>query len=532
MLTAPIVRADASTIEAILEVRNLLKRFPGTVAVQNVSFAVGAGTIHALVGENGAGKSTIIKMLSGVYQPDGGEIVVDGAVVNLTSPHAAQAAGISTVYQERTLISNLSALENIFLGRELLTRHGAALGLADRRAMRKWVEDLCRDFEFEPRLLRRPVEELSALSRQIVEIIKALAFNSKLIILDEPNGGLSIHERRILFDQMRRLKGRGTAILWITHQLEELVDLADKVTVLRDGRLVGTLTGREATVDRVVPMMVGREVATIESFVASGKEGPVSKTSEEVLCVQDLGDGRYLRNLSFVLRKGEVLGIGGLQGAGANSLVESLIGARSIATGQIFLSGKQQHFRSTRQASAAGLAYVPNERKLQGILPLFSITQNISASSLWQLSRFGFVDRNRERGMARGYFDKLGIKARSVDDQIVRLSGGNQQKAIIARALAAKPRLIIFNEPTEGVDVGAKIEIYHLIRDYIRNGGAAIVKSSELVELLGVSDRVMVMRSGRFVGELPGLKANADQAHATDLQEQFMALAAASGGKS
>ncbi len=526
----PVEATHTALPESLLQIGGLLKRFPGTIAVNNVSFAIRSGTIHALVGENGAGKSTIIKMLSGVYRPDGGEIRIKGQPVDITSPHVAQECGISTVYQERTLIANLSALDNIFLGREILARIGGTLGLTDRQAMRSAVVELCRDFEFDPKLLSRPVEELSALSRQIVEIIKALAFRSELIILDEPNGGLSIHERQVLFAQMRRLRGRGTAVLWVTHQLEELAGMADEVTVLRDGKLVGTIDGAEARTDRVVRMMVGRDVETIESFVTGAKgSAAIKEHGKVVLRVEGLSDDTDLRDLAFTLRRGEVLGIGGLQGAGCSRIVETIIGARRMTSGRVLLDEKPRRIRSTRHAFAAGIAYVPNERKSRGILPTFSIAQNISVSSLPAFARMGFIDRKKEASTARGFFDALGIRARSVGDQIVRLSGGNQQKAIIARALAAKPKVIIFNEPTEGVDVGAKIEIYRLIRDYIASGGAAIVKSSELVELLGLSDRVLVMKTGRIVGELPGLGADQDHESATRLEEKFMSLAAASG---
>jgi ribose transport system ATP-binding protein len=521
---------QTQAVTPLLQVENLLKRFPGTVAVRNVSFGIRRGTIHALVGENGAGKSTIIKMLSGVYSPDGGQIRIKGQPVDITSPHVAQKCGISTVYQERTLITNLSALENMFLGREILTRTGRSLGLTDRHAMRDAVEELCQDFEFDLNLLHQAVGELSALSRQIVEVIKALVFQSELIILDEPNSGLSLHERQILFAQMQRLRDRNTAVLWVTHQLDELTGMADEVTVLRDGALVGTLNGSEATSDRIVRMMVGREIETVESFVTAAKAHGVTP-GDEVLRVESLSDETGLSNVSLSLKQGEVLGIGGLQGAGSNRFVETIIGARRFTTGSIVVDGTARRFRSTRQAFSAGLSYVPNERKSCGILPTFSIAQNISVASLTQFSRSGFVNRRAETQTARHFFDALSIRARNVGDRIVRLSGGNQQKVIIARALAAKPKVIIFNEPTEGVDVGAKLEIYKLIRDYVASGGAAIVKSSELVELLGLSDRVLVMKTGRIIGELPGISADDEPDDVRKLEETFMSLAAASEEK-
>lgn len=511
----------------IVRVEGLLKRFPGTIAVRSVSFAIEPGRVHALVGENGAGKSTVIKMLSGVYQPDEGQIFVSGTPVTLRNPHEAQAAGISTVHQERSLITALTALENIFLGREDL-RPGllGRLKLVDRRKMLTRVHTLCDDFDFDRRLLNRPIEGLDALSQQVVEIIKALAFRSELIILDEPTGGLSEAERKILFVQMRRLRARGTAVLWVTHHLEELEGLADTVTVLRDGALVGTIDGTEATPQRVVRMMVGRDVDSIESLVAqTGVHG--RGLGDEVLRIEDLCTANGLENLSLSLRQGEVLGLGGLQGAGCNRLMEAVIAA-TPSTGRITLQGRTLRLKRTRDAFRAGLAYVPNERKTRGILPNFSIAQNMTVAALDDFTSAGLVRRSQEAATATEYFKRLRIRATGIGQAILRLSGGNQQKALIARALIARPKVILFNEPTEGVDVGAKIEIYGLIRDFVSNGGAAIVRTSDLVELLGLSDRVLVMRKGRIVGEMAGLPACPPGTQTARMEEDFMALAAAS----
>lgn len=516
------------SVEPIVRVEGLLKRFPGTIAVRHVSFAIAPGTVHALVGENGAGKSTVIKMLSGVYQPDEGQIFVGGAAVALPSPHAAQAAGISTVQQERSLITALTALENIFLGREDL--HSGLMGrlkLVDRSRMLARVQGLCDDFNFDRRNLTRPVEGLDALSQQVIEIIKALAFRSELIILDEPTGGLSEAERKILFDQMRRLRARGTAVLWVTHHLEELEGLADAVTVLRDGALVGTIPGSEATPQRVVRMMVGRDVDSIESLVAQSG-GQAGQAGDEVLRVEALSSASGLQDLSLSLRQGEVLGLGGLQGAGCNRLMEAIIAATPTTGGRITLKGRALRLRSTRDAFRAGLAYVPNERKTKGILPSFSIAQNMTVAALDDFTRAGMVRRGAEATTASDYFRRLRIRATGIGQAILRLSGGNQQKALIARALIAQPKVILFNEPTEGVDVGAKIEIYRLIRDFVASGGAAIVRSSDLVELLGLSDRVLVMRKGRVVGEMAGLPARPPGTATHEMEEDFMALAAAS----
>lgn len=520
---------DKAQTEYVVRVDNLLKRFPGTIAVRDVSFAIQRGTIHALVGENGAGKSTVIKMLSGVYLPDAGQIQVNGRPVTLASPRAAQDSGISTVHQERNLIGSLTAIENIFLGREIpLSGRLGRMGIVDRKAMLAHVNGLCDDFEFDRRLLQRPIEELGALSRQVIEIIKAMAFHSELIILDEPTGGLSESERRSLFRQMQRLRSLGTSLLWVTHHLEELVGMADATTVLRDGALVGTVKGSEAAPERIVRMMVGRDVESIEKLIAESKTAGAGVAEGNALEVTDLGSVAGLSRLSLTLRRGEILGLGGLQGAGCNRFVEAIIGATRKTAGTTLLMGRPVRIRRTRDAFKAGIAYVPNERKLRGILPTYTIAQNISISSLDRFAAGGFMRRSRENEVANGFFRSLRIRANSIHQQIVRLSGGNQQKAIIARALATKPSVIIFNEPTEGVDVGAKIEIYKLIRDFARNGGAAIVKSSDLMELLGLSDRVLVMRRGRIAGELPGISLSDDRRTTRALEERFMSLAASS----
>ena len=434
----------SSDVPPVVRVEGLLKRFPGTVAVRHVSFAIRPGSVHALVGENGAGKSTVIKMLSGVYQPDEGQVFVGGSPVAFRGPHDAQAAGISTVHQERSLITALTALENIFLGREdLRAGIGGKLKLVDRRKMLSRVHQLCDDFDFDRRRLTRPVEGLDALSQQVIEIIKALAFRSELIILDEPTGGLSEAARKILFAQMRRLRARGTAVLWVTRHLEELEGLADTVTVLRDGGLVGAIDGAEATPQRVVRMMVGRDVDSIESLVAqSGGQG--AGLGAEVLRIEGLSTASGLDGLSLSLRQGEILGLGGLQGAGCNRLMEAVVAA-TPSRGRIVLQGRPLRLHHTRDAFRAGLAYVPNERKTRGILPSFSIAQNMTIAALQDFTRAGLIRRPQEAATASDYFRRLRIRATGIGQAILRLSGGNQQKALIARALIARPKVILFN---------------------------------------------------------------------------------------
>ena len=510
----------------VLAVEGLVKRFPGTLAVDDVSFAIGRGTVHALVGENGAGKSTVIKMLSGVLRPDGGRILVGGTPTDIATPQKAQEAGIVTIHQERTLVDSLTALENIFLGREYLRgRQGRAFGLVDQGRMRRHVLSLCEDFDFPTGLLDREVAGLPGVAKQVVELIKALAFRAELVIMDEPTAAVTDHERDALFLQMRRLRDRGTSILWVTHHLDELADMADRVTVLRDGALVGELEGQDIRPARVVRMMVGRDVQTIEALIA--EQGDSSEVApEEALRVGGLRSTGTLQGIGFTLRRGEILGIGGLSSAALTELVRVVIGADRRVGGEMRLQGQPVDIRSTADALRTGIAYVPDERKSQGILRDFSVAENISLAALDAFCRFRLVNRRQEAAHAMQYRDLLQIRSHSVQQRVALLSGGNQQKVIIARALSTKPRVIIFHEPTQGVDIGAKMEIYRLIRDYVSKGGAAIVVSTELVELLGLSDRVLVLRDGVIAGEVPGCRTVAGAVTTKALEEQFMHLAA------
>lgn len=516
--------AIPSTGKDVVALDGLVKRYPGTIAVNNVSFSVKAGTVHALVGENGAGKSTVIKMLSGVLHPDGGRILVGGVPLDLGTPQIAQAHGIVTIHQERTLVDSLTALENIFLGREFVRTGFGSFGLTDQGRMRRHVQSLCGDFEFPTYLLDSEVRSLPGVAKQIVEFIKALAFQADLVIMDEPTAAVTEHEREILFSHMRRLRDRGTAILWITHHLDELPGMADRVTVLRDGGLVGELDGPDIDPAQVVRMMVGRDVQTLEALIA--EQGPGGHiTNDEVLRVEGIGSTGSLDNVDFVLHRGEILGIGGLSNAALTELIRVIIGADKLSRGHVKMDGKLCAIRSTADALRHGIAYVPDERKSHGILRDFSIAQNISAASLDRFTWFHFVDRRRESANAENYRTTLQIRSQSVAQRIALLSGGNQQKVIIARALTIEPRIIIFHEPTQGVDIGAKMEIYRLIRDFVAGGGSAIVVSTELVELLGLSDRVLVLRDGGIAGEVPGCRTVAGSISTKALEEQFMHIA-------
>jgi ABC-type sugar transport system ATPase subunit len=517
--------SDGLIANDVIVLDALVKRYPGTIAVDNVSFSVKSGTVHALVGENGAGKSTVIKMLSGALQPDGGRIFVSGVPVNLRTPQIAHEHGIVTIHQERTLVDSLTALENVFLGREFLRTRFGPFGLVDQRRMRAHVVSLCADFDFPVGFLDREVGTLPGVAKQIVELIKALAFQANLVIMDEPTAAVTDHEREVLFGHMRRLRERGAAILWVTHHLDELAGMADRVTVLRDGALVGELDGPDIAPTKVVRMMVGRDVQTMESLIAEqGPSGYVTKI--EAMRVEALGSTGTLRAVDFVLHEGEILGIGSLSNAALTELVRVIIGADRRARGRVALDGVASTINSTADALLSGIAYVPDERKLHGILRDFSVAQNVSIASLDRFTHFHLVDRRKESANAETYRSSLQIRSQGVAQRVALLSGGNQQKVVIARALSTEPKIIIFHEPTQGVDIGAKMEIYRLIRDFVARGGSAIIVSTELVELLGLSDRVLVLRDGVIAGQVPGCRAVAGSITTKALEERFMHIAA------
>lgn len=525
---------DEQTQPPLIELRDVVKRFPGVIALDHVSFEVAKGEVLALIGENGAGKSTIIKILSGAYTPDQGEVFSQGVPVDISTPHHAQQLGISTIHQEMTLAPDLNAIQNIFLGRELrkkiLGRYGTIL---DERAMKEGVLRLCEEFELDSDDLHRPIEQIGALKQHIVEILKALAFEANLVIMDEPTAALTDQERETLFDHIRRLRDRGISVLWVTHRLEELFGLADRATVMRDGRYVGTVEPDSAGLDTLVRMMVGRDIGSVEELV----EREVAQEDhhaepDEVLRVEGLSRSGVLENVSFSLHKGEILGIAGLAGAGRTELARAILGADKLDDGSIYLENRPLKLDSPKDALKHGIALVPEERKVQGIFSEFSVAKNISAAALRKVLSGGFfINAKREDEAAKNYVRELGIRTPNVQQEIGLLSGGNQQKVILARCLFAEPKILIFDEPTQGIDVGAKLEVYRLINGYVDSGGAAIVISSELPELLGISDRILVMREGRKAGEVEGRKSGGHfiEDERGSHEEEIMSLA--TGGK-
>jgi ABC-type sugar transport system ATPase subunit len=512
-----------ATQAPVLEARRLGKRYPGVIALDDVSLSLRAGEIHALLGENGAGKSTLIGLLSGISTPDSGELLVDNKTRNFTSPRQAQDLGISTIYQEQTLAPHLTVIENVFFGREL--KRGPFL---DERAMRRRVESLCEEFGLSKTDLDLPTGSLGALKQHVVQILKALAFDARVVILDEPTSGLEDSERQMLFDHMRRMRERGVALLWVTHRLDELFGLADVITVLRDSRWVAHVVPTDQTPDSLVRLMVGRRRNLAESStVHDGREGSSDTEQAEVLKLTSVTRLPLLRDISLTVRQGEILGVAGIAGAGRTELARVILGADRTDSGEVSVRGRRVLIRNPRQATKLGISLVPEERKTQSILGTMSIAQNISISSLAEVSTGTIVlNKRKEKTAAQRFVTELRIRCSDVTQKIGTLSGGNQQKVIIARTLFSKPSLLIFDEPTQGIDVAAKTEIYRLIYDFVDKGGAAVVISSELPELVNLSDRIVVMREGRLMGELAGRRRNTTGGTDNELAEKIMAMVA------
>ncbi len=491
--------------EFILEMLQITKRVPGVLALDKANLALRPGEVHCLLGENGAGKSTMMKILAGAQPMDSGEIFIDGEPVVITSPHHAQQLGISMIYQEFNLSPYLSVAENIFLGRE--PRIGRSPFIDWKRMYRDSEEILKRirvDLD-----VRRPVNELSVAQQQMVEIAKALSVQAKIIVMDEPSATLTDHELVALFDLIRTLRASGIGLIYISHRLEEVFEIGDQVTVMRDGQHVATKPASSMTRESIIRMMVGRELT---------EEYPKEffKLGEERLRVEGLSREGAFKDVSFSLRTGEIVALTGLVGAGRTEVARAIFGADRKTAGQVYLDGKPAEIRSPQDAIKNGLGLLTEDRKNQGLVLGMTVRENTTLSNLSALVKGLFINRKFERSVAEKYVHELQIKTPSIEQVVQNLSGGNQQKVVLAKWLFTQSRVLIFDEPTRGIDVGAKAEIFKLMNALVSRGVAILMISSELPEVLGMCDRVLVMHEGRLAGQLMRNEAS---------QEKIMHLA-------
>lgn len=487
----------------LLRLRGITKRFPGVVALQDVDFDLERGEVHALVGENGAGKSTLIKIISGVYPPDAGTIELLGAPVRLSGPRDAQRLGVAVIYQETALFPDLSVLENLYVG--AYRRRGTLL---DWRRMRREAETVIRSLDLALDLDAR-VQALSAAQQQLVEIARALLRDARVLIMDEPTAPLTPKDVRTLFVLIRQLAAGGVGIVYISHRLDEVFEIADRVTVLRDGRRVLTSPVSSVTREELIQHMVGRPLHALFPKTERPPGAPVLEVEGLHL------DGR-LREVSLRVHEGEIVGLAGLIGSGRTTLAHALFGIRPIRQGRIRVCGSDVRIRTPGQARACGIAYVPEDRQRQGLVLPYSVRNNLSLVVLRQLTRWGFIDGAAEDTLASQQVARLDIRTPSGATPAMHLSGGNQQKVVVGKWMATTPRVLILDEPTRGVDVGAKAEIHRLMDELASRGIGILLISSELAELIGMCDRIYVMHRGRIVGELKRGEAT---------QERIMALA-------
>ncbi|MFI0113044.1 sugar ABC transporter ATP-binding protein [Streptomyces globisporus] len=492
--------AGAAVAEPVLEARSVSKRFPGVVALDDVSFALRAGEVHALVGENGAGKSTLIKVLTGVYQSDEGEVRVSGEPVRLARPFEAQQAGISTIYQEVNLVPLMSVARNIFLGREPKNR----FGLIDFPRMNRETTELLDGFgvRVDP---KRPLHTLGIGTQQMVALARAVSVQAQVVIMDEPTSSLEPREVETLFRVIENLRGQGIAVLYVSHRMDELYRICDRVTVLRDGRHIHT--GELSPLERMqlVSMMLGRDMAEVRSdgltgFAAEGHDA----ARTPVLTATGLDRRHQLHDISMELYAGEVLGLGGLLGSGRSETAKALTGALPLDGGEITVDGKRIGRPTPAAAIRAGISMLPEDRKAEGIVPGLSVRENIVLAAMPRLSKAGIVSRAKQDRIVDIFMKRLRIKASSPEQKVGELSGGNQQKVLLARWLCLEPKVLLLDEPTRGIDVGAKAEVQSLIDELAREGLAVLLISSDIEELIEGADRIVVLRGGAVAGELAG----------------------------
>ncbi len=487
----------------LLEARGVCKSFPGVRALDGARLKVFRGKLNAILGENGAGKSTLMNILAGVLQPDAGEILLDGHLVRFRSPRDAQEAGVSIIYQELTLIPTLSIAENMFLGREPLTR----IGLVDFCKMRRDAADLLSRLGLNVDPDRR-VNQLSIASQQVVEIAKALTFKSRVLILDEPTSALTGPETTALFRLLHSLKADGVGLIYITHRLEELAKVADDVTVLRDGQFVTAKSYADTTHDELVRLMVGRTPLPANKGPAPATMTPLLSVERLTLARRIESAARRIDDVSFTVGRGEVVGLFGLMGAGRTELLQTMFGLHPRrTTGRVCIDGEVLDLSSPRAAIRAGLALAPEDRKTEGLALSMSVTENVTLALPETPRRFGLTSPAGERKLAAKYIARLAVKTSSLGQAVSTLSGGNQQKVVLAKWLATTPKVLLLDEPTRGIDIGAKAEIYRLVHDLAATGLGVVLASSELPEVLALSDRVLVLCEGRLTGDFSRAEA-------------------------
>lgn len=479
-------------MEYALEMIGIRKTFPGVVALDGVNLMVERGEVHGLVGENGAGKSTLIKILSGVYEADAGTIKIFGHTVSIRGPHDAKALKIAVVHQERKMVSELTVSENLWLGHRFPRKF---LGIVDWAAIHARSKEIFDELgiDIEP---DRPVKELSLAQQQLVDIAKAMLMHAQVVIFDEPTTALTPREVEIIFRLIKRLRNSGISIIYISHHLEEVLEITQRVTVLRDGRVAGNVSTNQTTIPEIIRLMVGRDL----------REQYPSRTDavkrEELLLVRGLSRQGVLHDVSFSVHRGEIVAIAGLAGSGRTELAQTLFGIDKADRGEVYIDGRIEQISSVRSAIHCGLGLVPEDRKKQGLVLGASIRKNITLGNEHKFRSLGFINRTREAVKVNEYVQKLGIRTPGVEQEVGLLSGGNQQKVVLAKWLCFNSKVYILDEPTVGVDVGAKAEIYTLMNKLAGDGAAILMISSDLREVLGMSDRILVMKGGRIVGEL------------------------------
>ncbi len=479
--------------EVLLEIKGLEKTFPGVRALKGVNLTVNKGEVHSLMGENGAGKSTLIKVLTGIYQKNGGTIMFDGKEIDCKTPIEANEVGISTVYQELNLVLFQTVYENLFLGREPRTKYGAI----DRKKMIEEADHILRDLGIDVDVTK-PLSNYSTAIQQMVAIARAVSINAKLIILDEPTSSLDKKEVAVLFRIIRQLKAKGISSIFISHKLDEIFEIVDRLTVFKDGEYVGDYDIGELDQFRLISLMVGKDTVALER----NKAGYKFENAENVVEMKNIRQGMRLNGIDVEIKKGEILGLAGLLGSGRSELAQVLFGTTKPDEGEVLWWGQPANIKKPADAISKGMGFCTEDRKTEGIIPHLSVKENMTIALLPKLQKGGFVDKKQQDEIAKTYIERLKIKTPTPEQQICNLSGGNQQKVLLARWMCMNPKLIILDEPTRGIDVGAKAEIEVLIQELSDSGISILMISSEIAELERNCDRVVVMRDGKAVGEV------------------------------